>query len=527
MTQKEPGRRPAVSIVAYVYNYEGWVAAMIESVLGQTYREFEFFFLDDGSTDGTGDVVRRYAHDPRLRYERQDRRGRDRLHETFNRCLESTRGELIAVANGDDVLEPEKIARQVEVLESRPEIDVCFHDAQFLDEEGHPRPGSFRPPIDPHVLESGRLGPHMFGYNLIPNPTAMFRRSSLRRIGLQEYGWPHDYQFWLKAAVTGCRFHFLPDRLIRYRVHERSHSTSSKRESRLREESHRMRREMRARYSIEHLYPEIALCRDAERARALAHLDLGLKCAVGPEPFPELAEEEFRSALRWSPGLAQAANNLGVVLLVQGRTGEAVEILEKVAGGGGDPLASRNLARIRAAENEGYELALFPATEELFELRAGPALGPAEDPPEATILATVDESDDPIAIRELLQEYFGACSFRDPVSLVFLTSDDASTRNLAELHGTTSQACGVDPLGTPLVYVQQVTPGDLDAVLGGHLHSARFVVPLGGNRARHLERLARSAHRSVLGRGDLRSLRTLTESNASTDTQSPAVARPI
>ncbi len=238
--------RPRVSLVAYVYNYADYVGEMLESVLAQSFEDFELCFLDDGSTDGTGDVVRRYR-DARIRYFRQDNLGRARLDETFNRCAREARGELLAVVNGDDHLHPRKLATQVALFDALPALDVSFHDAAFVDAAGVPRAGSFRPALPEAVLHGGRLGPYFFRHNLIPNPTTMFRRDVWRRVGPQESGWVHDYDFWLRAGVAGCRFHFLPEPLIRYRVHERSHSTSSVRAAKLAEEARAMRRARRAR----------------------------------------------------------------------------------------------------------------------------------------------------------------------------------------------------------------------------------------------------------------------------------------
>ncbi len=306
---------PRVSVVAYVYDYADWVGAMLRSVLGQSHRDFELFFLDDGSTDATPDVVARFAADPRLRYERQDNRGRDRLHETFNRCLEATTGELVAIVNGDDIWAPHKLARQVALLDARPDIDVCIHDAVFIDGEGRERPGSFDPGLPAHVLETGRLGPWMFERNPVPNPAVVFRRSLLDRIGLQEYGWPHDYQFWMKAAVAGAGFLFLPEKLIRYRVHEGSHSTSAERLPRLTEECRRMRREMRARYSIEDLFPEVEHCRDRTRARAIAHVEMALRLASGADPLIDLAQSELRAAHAFDPSVVASGRAEDLVRL--------------------------------------------------------------------------------------------------------------------------------------------------------------------------------------------------------------------
>jgi len=359
-------------VVAYVYNCERFVAEMIESVLAQTYRHFDFLFLDDGSTDGTGEIAQRYASDARMRYVRQDRRGRDRLHETFNRCLAESSGELVAIANGDDVMHPEKLARQLALLEQKPHVDVVFHDGQFIDAESNPITGSFlHDDVDPHFLETARFAPFMFGRDLVPNPAAMFRRSLVDRIGLQEYGWAHDYQFWLKAAVEGTCFAYDRERWIHYRVHEDSHSTSSARRDQLTREVQRMRREMRARYSIEQIYPEVESCLDRARATALAHWDLALQLCHGAA-F-ELALEEVAQALAHDSSLDGARLCHAVLSLLVGDVSAArTQLRALIERGFGQP-AVQNLALLERRESQGYQMTL-PPDHELFRRRRGPRL---------------------------------------------------------------------------------------------------------------------------------------------------------
>jgi glycosyltransferase involved in cell wall biosynthesis len=362
---------PTISVVAYVYNGARWVSGMIESVLDQTHADFEFFFLDDGSTDGTGEIARRYARDPRMRYERQERKGRERLHETFNRCVEATRGEWVAIANGDDVLHPEKLARQLAWSAAHPHLDVIFHDAQFVDASGAEQPGSFlHADVDPHYMDTGRFAPFMFGRCLVPNPAAIFRRALFERIEGQEYGWAHDYQFWMKAAVHGARFGYRTDRLLRYRVHEESHSTSSGRKPRLLAEVDRMRREMRARYTLEQIYPEIQACRDRRQASAHAHLDLAVQLCRGNAL--ELAVAELREAAALDAGVPEIRVAAGVLCAILGLGEEARVQLRAAVAENPSEAARHNLTLLESGAPNGYRLPPVPEGE-LYRIRRGPA----------------------------------------------------------------------------------------------------------------------------------------------------------
>lgn len=99
---------PLVTVITPTYNHEEYIRPCIESVLAQSYPNWEQIVIDDGSTDQTPDVVRTYK-DPRIRYFRQENLGIFRLPETYNRALAAARGELIAILEGDDFWPPDKL----------------------------------------------------------------------------------------------------------------------------------------------------------------------------------------------------------------------------------------------------------------------------------------------------------------------------------------------------------------------------------------------------------------------------------
>lgn len=268
-------RATPISVVLHVWNGERYLDEALDSILSQTHHRFELCVLDDGSDDSTPRILERTAAgDHRVRLARQDPLGRDRLHETFNRVLAMARHELVAIANADDVWLPQKLARQVRAFEADPELDVCWHDAVVIDERGD----WLRPTLHPAPMLAAQPGmsPRRFiTGNPVPNPTVMFRRSIVDRIGPQETGWTHDSQFWFRAALHRCRFLGLAERLIRYRVHEESHSNSTARRDRLLRENRAMLAAQLDRTSIDDLYPELAEADDPP-SRAWAHGHLGV-----------------------------------------------------------------------------------------------------------------------------------------------------------------------------------------------------------------------------------------------------------
>ena len=110
---------PLVSVNMTVWNTERFVAEAVESILNQTYRDFEFLILDDGSTDRTPEILRAYAaKDDRIRLWTEPHRG---LVRSRNDILDKSRGSFIAVMDADDVALPLRFERQIEYLNAHPE----------------------------------------------------------------------------------------------------------------------------------------------------------------------------------------------------------------------------------------------------------------------------------------------------------------------------------------------------------------------------------------------------------------------
>jgi glycosyltransferase involved in cell wall biosynthesis len=122
------------------------MAATIESVLGQTYSNIEFVILNDGSTDGTEAVIKRYLHDPRLKYHYQENIGQtmDRFDELNNRVVALSSGEYICAIGADDVYLPGRVERQLGEFLKNPGLDVSFCNAQIFNDAGQLLPTQFR-----------------------------------------------------------------------------------------------------------------------------------------------------------------------------------------------------------------------------------------------------------------------------------------------------------------------------------------------------------------------------------------------
>jgi Glycosyltransferases involved in cell wall biogenesis len=106
---------PLVSIITPTYNHEKFIGTCIESVLGQTYQNWEMIIIDDGSTDNTGNIISKYQ-DNRIKYIKQENIGIWRLKETYNKALNLSKGDLISILEGDDYWPSYKLEKQVKIF---------------------------------------------------------------------------------------------------------------------------------------------------------------------------------------------------------------------------------------------------------------------------------------------------------------------------------------------------------------------------------------------------------------------------
>lgn len=125
--------RPLVSVVMPVYDVAPFLAEAIESVRAQTYPRWELLLCEDGSTDGSDEIARRYvALDPeRIHYLEHEGRANRGASATRNAGLRAARGGIVALLDGDDVWMPTKLEEQVAILESRPDADVVYGPGEY------------------------------------------------------------------------------------------------------------------------------------------------------------------------------------------------------------------------------------------------------------------------------------------------------------------------------------------------------------------------------------------------------------
>jgi len=203
---------PRVSVVMPVHNGGPYVEAAVTSILGQTFRDLEFIIIDDGSSDSTADVLRRYAAvDDRIRVYSQARAG---LVASLNRGCRAAHAGYIARMDADDVALPERLERQVAFLDREPEVAVVGSAVLRIDDAGRPLTRNVCPTSHAEIVAALRE------YTCFTHPSVMMRTAAWAAVGgyRYAYGPAEDYDLWLRLSER-YQLANLPEALLQYRVY--------------------------------------------------------------------------------------------------------------------------------------------------------------------------------------------------------------------------------------------------------------------------------------------------------------------
>lgn len=211
---------PTVSVLLPAFDAELYLEPCLSSLTKQSLEDFEIVAVDDGSSDKTAGIFESWSRrDPRLRVHRQEHRG---LIAALNTGLELCSGELIARMDADDVVHEDRLRLQRAALADRPDIDVIgCRVTHFADREIGMGFRIYEEWLN-GLLDDDSIRRELFIESPLPHPSVMVRRSALDRVGgYRDFGWPEDYDLWLRLAAIGCRFAKLPQTLLQWRDHPR------------------------------------------------------------------------------------------------------------------------------------------------------------------------------------------------------------------------------------------------------------------------------------------------------------------
>ena len=210
-------KNPKISVIMPVYNtQEEYLREAIESILNQTYSDFEFIILNDGSTNNSKEVILSYT-DSRIKYYEHENQG---ISKTTNRMIKLATGEYIAHMDSDDISLPNRFETQINYLEKHIDIDIvsaCY--SEFPEKKDY-------------IISEDELHVRftdLLNTNVIPGAVSIIRRSFFEKTHLrynESFDCAQDYEFWSRA-IRYAKIVVLKDILYKYRILKNSNSHSN------------------------------------------------------------------------------------------------------------------------------------------------------------------------------------------------------------------------------------------------------------------------------------------------------------
>jgi glycosyltransferase involved in cell wall biosynthesis len=211
---------PTVSVLVKSYNHASYIRQTIESVLTQSFQDFEIVVTDDASTDATADIVRSYR-DPRIKLEISPvNLG---ISGAMNATIARARGRYLAILNSDDWALPDRLKQQVSFLDSHDDVALVFGLPRIVGEHNEPatayndfaRPLQFRD-MSRHTW----LRDFFVNVNALSAPTAMIRRHAYKTVGPYDRRLTNlqDFDMWTRMLIAGFNIHLLPEEVTAVRI---------------------------------------------------------------------------------------------------------------------------------------------------------------------------------------------------------------------------------------------------------------------------------------------------------------------
>ena len=211
-------KNPKISVLMPVYNGEKYLRIAIQSILDQSFKDFEFIIVDDCSTDKSWKIIKKYAAaDKRIITLRNKKNLR--ATKTLNRGLWKALGKYVARMDADDFSYPDRLQKQFNFMESHPKvgvsggsIEICNHNLKVLNVRRYP-------------LNDTSVRKIIFRYSPFAHPATIWRRSLLDMVGGYNGDIPlsQDYELYFRIGKI-CRFANLTDILLKLRTHDDSSS---------------------------------------------------------------------------------------------------------------------------------------------------------------------------------------------------------------------------------------------------------------------------------------------------------------
>lgn len=219
MSLTTPRPSPIASVILPAYNASDTISDTIESVLTQTFEDYELIIIDDGSTDKTKHVIESFE-DERIVFISRANKG---LVETLNEAIAMSKGSLIFRIDADDIAHTERFEKQVSFMSQNPSIGILGTQATIIDDYGQ-KIGSLQSPLFPEAT-------YVFSKYACPvlHPTYCVRKEVYEQLNGYRSVPCEDYDFILRGVEAGIQLQNLPEQLLEYRISKRGITRSNPR----------------------------------------------------------------------------------------------------------------------------------------------------------------------------------------------------------------------------------------------------------------------------------------------------------
>ena len=294
---------PQVSIITAVYNSREYIRETVQSVLDQTFTDWEMIIVDDGSADDTKELITSHFQDRRIHYFYQDNRGQARARNcAFQKC----RGDYIAILDHDDLWESTKLQKQVSLLDNNSNIGICYTDVQKINLHGDNLKSKKVVDITPDPLGMQMIQNHVCYSSILLRTTAV-----TEAIHDEKYAYTGDGYLMIRLALAGWSFGYIREKLVRYRIHDRSMSRSKLIAGEVFQEKKKMFAELAPELVTKSGYAALL-----SRAEAVNHLDYSSKLIqYGDQSDYKSARANIHSALAHCKKLSVVLRAVKLLLL--------------------------------------------------------------------------------------------------------------------------------------------------------------------------------------------------------------------
>lgn len=219
-------QQPSISVIIPAYNHERYIGDAIQSVLEQSYGDYELIIINDGSTDDTESEIKKF-NDQRINYISRENRG---AHATINQGIDISKGEYLSILNSDDIYKSDRLEKCLSFLQENKTYSAVITEVEGIDDEGESVLLNRTPHIDAWLtwyqeallfIENSEMFIGSLGVNILITTSNYFlRKEVFHNTGkFRELRYTHDWEFLLRLTQKYSTY-LMRDSLLKYRIHQ-------------------------------------------------------------------------------------------------------------------------------------------------------------------------------------------------------------------------------------------------------------------------------------------------------------------